>query len=325
MDAKEFTRFPSIEGFAKSVKNAGFSLQPRVETIGLKIKLHGTNGGIRVKDGCVVAQSRNRDLPTDDPSNDNAGFGAWVAANADFFRAAQFGPEFIIFGEWAGAGVQDTDAVNMLPGKHFFVFAVRTPTGYLVEPDDIAVGFQGRLDNVHVLPWHAHLAVDMTDGTSLELAAEQISDMTDACGEEDPYIKRMFDVSGPGEGFVGYFCNGGPLTNQQFEERIFKAKTEAHRGRKDKRAATVKFKPSEANALVLAYATEPRFKQGLNEALNGELSRARTKEFIAWVCRDVAKEAADELAASGMEAKDITGSVAKAAAQWYLDRCKELA
>ncbi|MCH7880863.1 MAG: hypothetical protein IIB69_04640, partial [Proteobacteria bacterium] len=63
-----------------------------------KIKLHGTNAGIVIKNsGDVFAQSRSSIIGT---GNDNAGFAAWVESTTDVWTDIQVIPQITIFGEW---------------------------------------------------------------------------------------------------------------------------------------------------------------------------------------------------------------------------------
>jgi hypothetical protein len=67
-------------------------------------KIDGTNACVIVPDVStdpVLAQSRTRLIT---PSNDNYGFAAWVARNAEFLRET-LGPGHH-FGEWWGSGIQ---------------------------------------------------------------------------------------------------------------------------------------------------------------------------------------------------------------------------
>lgn len=64
-------------------------------------KIDGTNAQILIgEDGSIQAGSRTRWITPDD---DNFGFAAWVAANADQLRLLGTGRHF---GEWWGAGIQ---------------------------------------------------------------------------------------------------------------------------------------------------------------------------------------------------------------------------
>lgn len=64
-------------------------------------KIDGTNAQILIgEDGSIQAGSRTRWITPDD---DNFGFAAWVAANADQLRLLGPGRHF---GEWWGAGIQ---------------------------------------------------------------------------------------------------------------------------------------------------------------------------------------------------------------------------
>lgn len=78
-------------------------------------KIDGTNAAVIVdEDGVTVgAQSRNRLIA---PERDNAGFGAWVQANATAL-ADILGPGHH-FGEWWGSGIQR--GYGMRAGQKFF-------------------------------------------------------------------------------------------------------------------------------------------------------------------------------------------------------------
>ena len=79
-----------------------FASIPRLRrNIVITEKIDGTNAQVTVtENGDVLAGSRNRWVTVE---NDNFGFAAWVASNADALRALGVGTHF---GEWWGAGVQ---------------------------------------------------------------------------------------------------------------------------------------------------------------------------------------------------------------------------
>lgn len=65
-------------------------------------KIDGTNACVVIGgDGTIGAQSRNRTIT---PEQDNAGFAAWVYANAESLTA-DLGPGYH-YGEWWGRGIQ---------------------------------------------------------------------------------------------------------------------------------------------------------------------------------------------------------------------------
>lgn len=97
------------------------------EKIIITEKIDGTNGCIIVTEhGDVFAQSRNRIL-TPDCSDDNFGFGGWVAANkSDLFH---LGVGYH-FGEWWGLGIQRRYGMKQ---KIFSLFNIYRPAETLPE------------------------------------------------------------------------------------------------------------------------------------------------------------------------------------------------
>ena len=78
-----FIKWTSIEllhNVKRDLDTAGKAFQI---TYRAKIKLHGTNAGIRVtSEGEVVAQKRTQIITS---KNDNAGFAGWVEQNTEYF------------------------------------------------------------------------------------------------------------------------------------------------------------------------------------------------------------------------------------------------
>ena len=116
-----------------------------------------------------MAQSRKRCL---DDGSDNAGFAAWVRKDATtrFFAAQREG--LIVYGEWAGPGVQKGDAVGELKQRIFCIFALAdvgdaaalldpdASRAITVEPEAIRERLEADAnaplpEDVFVLPWHA--------------------------------------------------------------------------------------------------------------------------------------------------------------------------
>jgi hypothetical protein len=80
-------------------------------------KIDGTNGVVHVADdGTVTAGSRSRWLTANE---DNFGFAAWVAENADELR--KLGPGYH-YGEWWGKGIQRNYGQNRRRFSLFNVF-----------------------------------------------------------------------------------------------------------------------------------------------------------------------------------------------------------
>ena len=283
-------KFPSIESFAHIFRDIVGGLEVRP-----KIKLHGTNGGIWIKDGEVIAQSRNNLLI----NSDNAGFAAFVKSQEKLWaKVSQV--ECVIFGEWAGPGIQSIDAVTKIPKRQFFIFACYMPdVNHIVTDPEVLKEIIGvDLQDVRVLPW-AGQAVKI-DYTNAGVFSETANAIVEEIGEMDPYIKETFGVEGPGEGLV-YMPEHG-CNMEFFCRNTFKAKTEAHRVKRSSKAVTVKIDiPKDVVDFAKMFVTEARCQQGLIEGCGGDRSPQRTGEFINWMCADIYKESKVELEAMGYE------------------------
>lgn len=323
-------KFPSIESFAHVWRSMNRRFDPTPTVFGAKIKLHGTNGGVRVNnDGTVVAQSRSRDLT---PEDDNAGFAAWVAQTAD---AWSLDPRVFIdishityFGEWAGKGIQKNDAVTRLDDKYFFVFAIQIDDRVYTDPNYIETAIPD-LDHVIVLPWYNHelTAVYWTNAALTNLWIDRLNEEVDRIGACDPFIKDLFDIEGPGEGlvlmpFAGIETHG--MERDEFAHLTFKAKSEAHRVKKMGSAVSKRVEvPVGVHEFVDMFATEARFEQGLMEACDGIAEKPRTADFLKWVGNDIIKESEVERAEAGLEWKDLAKHVNQVAVRWFHAKCAQ--
>lgn len=220
-------------------------------TYGTKIKIHGTNAAIRIDpDGKVIAQKRSSDIIPG--SKDNHGFAAWVKANEDFFAELAISNETqIIYGEWAGPGVQNNVACSMTANKIFYVFSIdyHDDNGFnhrLYDPVQITQQlevFKGLPDDVMVLPWHNELIIDFETKTETEKVLWQLNSIVEQIGLRDPFFFDNFGIEGCGEGLVCYPLLGATKgiyrkdEIEQFSHFNFKAKSEAHRVNKTKAAA----------------------------------------------------------------------------------------
>lgn len=320
-----FKPFPSIEGFAHVVSNQqkrAFLHGSAPLLYGLKIKLHGTNAAVRIdKDGTVTAQSRKRNITPDD---DNFDFAKFVEANKDFFERMAGAEEIVIFGEWAGAGVQNTDAVNKIGRRMFFPFAVQMGDLFYTDTDIIEEVFDTAFlpipDDIVILPHMAYVEIDFSKGDSVRNAVDEINQIVEEIEKRDPFIFERFGIDDVGEGVVGAPLDMHGMMDDTFRNLTFKAKAQNHRGRKAKAAASGRFELSDdARTMALSYVTEARCRQALREALDDELDIRKMKDFLAWMGGDIKKESAAELEAAGLEWKQIAGVVAAASAQWLKD------
>lgn len=310
--------WPSIENFAHARRSLAALGTVRVFS---KVKLHGTNGAVRIDpDGTVTCQSRNQDVAPDAGGTGHYGMASWVAANATAFRtlAQEDGP-VVLYGEWAGPGINNGDAVSRIPERTFFVFSVRAPgvnnPQYLSQwyGECVARDLDGLGGRIRALPPEHYRTVNFTDPLDTERYLAELDALVAQVGERDPYIFAEYGIEGPGEGVVVYADRVGD------ERPLFKAKVDGHgtakgpRPTKQPRDIT---KVANAQDFARVAVTEERLAQALRET--GATGRKDTGLFVKWVNSDVAKECAQELALAGLTWPDVAGPVQKRASAWYL-------
>jgi hypothetical protein len=314
-----FTKFPSIESFANVWHTMNRKHNPLPVTYGAKIKLHGTNGGVRITNaGEVTPQSRSRDLTL---SDDNAEFAAWVLRHGQAWRddANQYeGTDTVtFFGEWAGNGIQKGDAVTKLSKKFFFLFAVQVGDTMYSE-----IPVFPEIDEVLVIPWFgAPFIIDFNDPASTNQQIDRINEQVEEIAEWDPFIKETFEIEGVGEGLV--LMPYTETARDAFSALTFKAKTEAHRVKSSSKAVATRAElPTGVTDFASAFVNDARCEQGLQESCDGIAEKARTPTFLKWIGRDVQKESVLELSEMGLEWKDVAALVNKQAVRWFMQRCE---
>ena len=332
-----FKKYTSLGSFAhvfrgqKRFLNPDNPYNPAKVSYAAKIKLHGTNAGVRITDTEIAAQSRKRDLVVGD---DNHGFAGWVGQNVEewavvresVFDAFDFETvnEVIVFGEWAGYGIQNTDAVTKLDQKYFFVFAVQIDDYMVVEPEIIAE-IVPDLDELLVLPWHVFCTFDVDYSNDLECQefAEWANDRAEEVGVRDEFIYQTFGIDGRGEGLV-LVPQGDLLELDWYNSLSFKAKTAEHGVKQGKAVTRDLVIPEGVVSFVELFVTKARCEQGLEEACNGIAEKERTHHFLKWMGQDVKKESIAELEDSGLEWKDVSKQVTTAAREWFVKRCERI-
>ena len=308
---------------------------PRV-TYRAKVKVDGTNAAIHALPaehgagrGGFAAQSRTRLLVPDD---DNYGFAAWAHGAAGGFCGelhARLG-RAVVYGEWCGRGIQKRTAISRVERNVLAVFAVqlgdpaRESARLVVDPERLRALLPEHPD-VHVLPWHGEaVELDFADPERLRAGAERIEAMVAEVEATDPWVAEAFGLRGLGEGVVLYPLAGvawdpeGGTDRDRYVDLMFKAKGEAHRVNRQKRAAQID--PEVARSVdefVALVVTPARLEQGLEQVLGGTMDLRRMGELLQWVGHDVHKESAPELAAAGLEWKQVARAVGQAAQRWY--------
>jgi len=331
-----FVKWTDIESLHHVVRNyrkgeeAGYPI-PTV-TFRPKIKLHGTNAGVRVQpNGAVVAQQRTMDC---DSNNPNFGFRMWVEAKADFFRSvASTTGQTVFFGEWCGSGIMDKCAIQQIGRKVFTIFAV-SYTGDEGEENLVTDPFyiermfhNAKVDlptDIYILPWaDGPITIDFNNREDLEAKAEFLSQRVlevEAC---DPWVKATFGVDGIGEGLVYYPVFEKDLVQRELVTRpMFKAKGDKHKVAKTDKVVQVDVeKVNSVAAFVDMFVTEARCDQGV-ASLGNVIDPKMTGNFLGWMCKDIEKESKAELEVSGLTWKDVSNALSKKARDWYISKTK---
>lgn len=295
------------------------------------VKLHGTNAGIRLcKDGEIVPQSRERDLSM---TSDNAGFWMYVNQHKEFFKEilTELKMDYdrvVIYGEWAGKGIQKGVAISDVD-KKFFVFGVK-----IISEDDSVKWIQGKdllsfpslvMKNIDQL--HANDVYLITefetwefdvDFNRPEMSTNKFVELVDRVEKECP-VGKAFGSVGVGEGVV--------LSHHSDKYGLiqFKCKGEKHSNSKVKTTA-----PVDELAFVAArefaenYVTESRLAQGINVLTSEhQLDMTDTKnigEFLKWVSSDIFKEENQSIIDNNLDPKKIAKEVQRIARNWFLNR-----
>ena len=333
LEEDKFIKWHSIEGFHNVIKKSKkfvkeTDLDNFVMDYRAKIKLHGTNAAIQIhKNGDVIAQSRTRVLTS---KQDNYGFAEWVENNKEYFSSLATDKNMIIFGEWCGNGIQDVVSISKLDRRVFAVFAIRYGFGengtsvFNICPKEIEKIVKPH-PSIFVLPWFGEvIEMDFDNRDSLLLASDSINKMVEDVEKEDPWVKEQLNIIGPGEGIVMYpYIN---LKNVDFYSTLmFKAKGEAHRVTKQKKATQL---APEAAKNIKDFAkivlTEARLNQGLQEGCDGEFDIRKTGLFLKWVGGDIKKECQEELSASNLTWKKVSKYVMSQVRKWYIDGVKTI-
>lgn len=338
----EFRKWNDLESFANVVKSMNYrKYSGYLETLGNKleyygkIKLHGTNAAVQItNDGKVLAQKRSSILGE---GQDNFGFKTWVMEHEEFFKSVISGStdNYVIYGEWAGPGIQDGVAVSQTKNKMFYVFAVDIWNDLeiqrIIEPKEIeSVLGPNMPDRMLVLPWHCRIELDFMDKDKLQASIDNLNKEVEAIGKSDPFMLDNFEIDGPGEGLVLYptLSEFGFYHNDELEYASifqFKAKSEEHRVNKTKVAVAVDpEKIATSKRFCAMFCTDQRMEQAFTEAVAREKDPKLTGAFIKWVCQDVYKESELERDALPVEWNALSKAVASQAAVWYKARCQEV-
>lgn len=328
----EFASFPSIESFFNVVKLTKSYPHLAKDAISYrgKVKLHGTNAGVRVFNGEVIAQSRTQFI---DEKNDNAGFPKWVKSRESFFSSISHSEEIAIFGEWCGPGIMKGTAINQIDKKIFAIFAIiiGKPTVdvednnvVIYEPDEIK-SFIGKdlPDDIHILPWYGESFDINFLKDDLNSTVNILNEIVNKIEPEDPWVKSVFGISGTAEGIVYYPSVNGKCWRKLYSNFAFKAKGEKHKVVKTKEA--VQIDPEVAASVdefVNLFVTDARIEQGISVVGGADVKNTGT--FLKWFNSDVKKESVSELEASGLTWDDVQTAIQNSARKAFIEKTRKV-
>lgn len=323
-----------------------FCGSPKVDFVG-SIKVHGSNMGVVCGPEGYSAQSRRNPIT---PENDCYGFATWLATPEveagmmlvearirNKYNVAQ-DETLVIYGEWAGPGVQSGVGVCKLARKTFFIFdaaVIREVDGqqeqvylsdrghpfslHIREKEELRPALDVGIDTVHDAE-HFFITVDFSDEAAITTIQECIDRLV-AQVEQNCPVADMYDVDGVGEGIVWRPCFDHVNTRDlMFKSKGAKHKVHVPKGGKEPIAPEVLAGTAQ---FCDSFVTEGRLEQGmsiLREDLGCEPTRKATGAFLKWVGQDVQKEGRAELEASGLSWKQVQGEVSKRAREWFFKR-----
>lgn len=336
-----FKRYPSTEHFRNTVTSVKQWAAKRgnyipVLTFYGTVKVHGTNGGVGydVATDTLWAQSRERVLTLD---ADNAGFAAYVfqheEAYKNFFRFLADGEpagQIIMYGEWAGPGVQAGVGVSQLNEKMFFPFQIQYVTG---EGEDAEVekipasAFSWSIASM--LPRAREISDFGTYEITIDFNAphevqNKLVEMTEAVEKECPVAKAFGIENGVGEGIVWsrYLPEGGVIQ--------FKVKGEKHSTSRVKTVAVLSEADLERlksiDTFVESVLPEARLSQGLDKLreMGLAIEMKSLGDFLKWIGQDVLREEGDVITAAGIERKELMPKVTAKAKAYFMEAMKEV-
>lgn len=342
MTKNTFIKFPSIGQFRDAIKQVQSAAKyhnveiPKVTLRGT-VKLHGTNAAVVInKQGEWWCQSRERVIT---PESDNAGFAAWVHGNKtewDFIATTmaaslEDNKEFIqIYGEWCGGNIQKGVGLQYIP-KQFIVFSVRysgvenpQESNDWETPNEWPFCYMEGITDSFEYPMY-ELEIDFNTPTLIQ---NKLIELTEAVEKDCPVARQIL---GPdetreliGEGIVWEVAdmgNAAPELHNTLKNLRFKVKGEKHSASKVKTIAAVDEEKVKSIEEFVEYAcTENRLKQGLDKLteMGLEHSTKSTGDYIRWVMQDILKEELSTMIASGIEPKDVNGTVARKAREYFM-------
>eukprot|EP01121_Diplochlamys_sp_Union-15-3_P018772 TRINITY_DN6903_c0_g1_i2.p1 TRINITY_DN6903_c0_g1~~TRINITY_DN6903_c0_g1_i2.p1 ORF type:complete len:445 (-),score=82.59 TRINITY_DN6903_c0_g1_i2:41-1321(-) len=327
----KFFKWPEIELFHHV--RAGKSHNNEIIAYYGKIKLHGTNVAVSIQNGNkkdVFVQSRSKFLQR---KQDHHGFASFIGRTSEYWKSL-YDPRtcnsLTVFGEWCGKEIMKGAAICTLDKIILAVFAIQIDDQLIIEPDAIKEFLdKPKLPKeVFVIPYVTDkFDVDFGDESQLKNTIDKINELVEDIEKEDPWVKKQFGITGPGEGLVWYPVGKiveGKIPISLYSRLVFKTKGAAHNVLKlNKSAQLDPDKAESANDFVEMVTTSQRLEQGVSEGVNGEYTEGRIGDFISWVWSDIKKECESELLASSLSWDQVEQAIKLKARKWFIQKLME--
>jgi len=357
MNSFTLHKFPSIEQFRNAARNVQWKAQfqgldadqqpimnraavlPKLKYFGTE-KLHGSNCSVVIKsDRSFYCQSRERIIQ---PGDDNYGFAQFInnlpleVVNELYMAFDQDNHSsyiVVIYGEWAGKGIQNKVAISEVD-KFWAIFAALV---IYDENDENAREWAdfSQFDKTYLEShWNNHRIFSIYQGKRWDIeidferpaeSLDLINNYTLEVEKESPFGLTL-GVSGIGEGIV-WQAAGEDFGNTKF---WFKVKGQEHAGSHVKTLAKVDIEKAKTiEGFVDKNVNIERLTQGFNYLKENNLYNKAAPQtcmgdFLRFIANDILKECNDELEASGLNKKDVGGEIAKKARIWYFQEINKI-
>jgi len=313
-----YPKTKSFENMLYHVRKA----RPDLEKIEYKgtVKLHGTNSSIVINHkGDVEYQSRNRTISVGD---DNFGFCHFMANN--FYESEisgislieelikvylprvglEEGQSMIIYGEWAGHGINSGAAICELTQRQFFIFSV-----LFIDKEGNRSWHPGFSNEHNMKTLNSFEIWDVSQFATFEFELD-VNDIERAVNALQWHVSNIerccpvaesFGIEGAGEGIVWKPLY---LPSSDF---WFKTKGDKHSVSKVRTLKVVDAEHAKNMKLFAeATVTENRCLQGIEylKENNLPLITQSTGDFLRWLFNDIADEEGYLLEKHGLKKKD---------------------
>jgi len=322
-------KYPSIEQFRhvyKAIREQAEYDNLPYPTINFSgtVKLHGVNAAVvQLPDGTRYAQSRNKIIT---PEDDHMGFAKYVVEHKHsfdvLFNAIQHPKEtVIVFGEFAGKGIQKNIGISKLP-KSFYAFEIEshiedtspTTTEPWLNPELNLPAY-----NAIQSFYYKSIAIDFSK--SLEelttLLAPYTQEVEDCCPVAAHYLPD--DTNLIGEGVVW---------KAMFNDKVIRFKVKGDKHSKASRVPKQPFTPEElANTanydrVARQLFSPERCQQAIFEIYGPnweqDISYKELGTYLKWVLEDTWKEEYDILEEAKLTTKQVSKPLSRLARTYFI-------